>query len=117
MKNKTLLNFGVGDESWQIILLSKSAYIEKFGKETVAMCDTSEQTISFNIEEYTEEILAHELMHAYISLLMLNDCNHIHIADFEELICNIMGKYVYVYYNNYNKLRAQISKYMKRKKI
>ncbi|MEO5367577.1 MAG: SprT-like domain-containing protein [Magnetococcus sp. WYHC-3] len=84
----------IGGDTWTIQLISNRSYIKKHNsKDTAGMTNLSKKTIDLNKSEYSEEILIHELAHAFLYYQSIQNLD-LDRDGWEEVYCEFIGKHL-----------------------
>ena len=90
MKTK-VISYSVYGELWKFHLSPARSYIRKFGSDSEAICLLKEREVWFRYDEFTPQVVAHELMH----ILFLQSNHHSAELDghqIEELAAEILAR-------------------------
>lgn len=81
-------------ETWYATAMSDRDYTELYAEDDGEMgeTDTDLYTITFNRDKLTLRVVIHELVHAYLSMCCVEH-TAIDKASFEEIVCDLFGKY------------------------
>lgn len=81
----------IGDK-WKIIIMEEDAFVRRFGNDTAAITILEDRKIYFHHNDFTKEIIRHEIYHAALfqtcteSASLTND-------QFEEVACDVFGRF------------------------
>lgn len=83
----------IGGDIWTIQMLTNRTYTKKHGNDSAGITETTLKYIDINKSEYSEEILIHELAHAFLSYQSMDNLNLGKDA-WEEVYCEFIGKHL-----------------------
>lgn len=91
------IKFQVCGITWQATSLSKKKYIKKADGDdkSVAITISSKQKMYFLKESLSLKNVIHEVVHAHIHYLHLNNWMDVSLSDFEEVIAGMMEERIY----------------------
>jgi hypothetical protein len=85
------IKFTVCGIEWEAIALGKNKYQKKESEpRSVAVTRPSSRSILFIRKEVTLKIVLHEVIHAHIHYLHVNNSLDMPLSDFEELIVSML---------------------------
>lgn len=77
---------------WAVVVMPRSRFERKFGASNIAWCDSEKRTLSFSKPSLTEEVLLHEMFHAYMSESCVDSCG-LTQKQTEEVAADLFCKY------------------------
>jgi hypothetical protein len=83
----------ISGDSWEVFLLKRKTFVERFGKDTAAITTYLHKTklrqIYFQPKDKTKGTVMHEVIHAYLSY---RDLSKMSYGAIEELICDFLPR-------------------------
>lgn len=87
------IKFKILDKDWTLRVLKKKKYKKKNGKDSVAITYGYKKCIDVGPKGVRYEIIAHELVHAYMEELCVNSTTNLSIDDLEEIFAELLSKH------------------------
>lgn len=78
-------------DRWKVEVVSKRRMKElsHLSTETAGLCNKRKKVISLSEKYFSEELVRHELFHAYAWYLYLEDTNEMSVEDLEEIYATL----------------------------
>lgn len=92
MRGYPKLKLDVKGHEWTVAILPKWRFERRFGASNLAFCDTEKRTLFFSKPSLTEEVLLHEMVHAYLSESCV-DSAELTQKQTEEVAADLFSKY------------------------
>ena len=90
-KPKAQVRVLINEDEWTCRLWRSKTYEKMHGDDSGAITDVVEKTIDFRDDEFTLEVVGHELTHVYFKYLHLDSVVAPKIQDIEEIFSSWLG--------------------------
>jgi hypothetical protein len=81
----------IKDIKWHLALLDDVDYNKKHGTDSLGITESEHRIIDFKKSAFSESLIRHELMHAYISSCCIASMGELTDIDMEEICAEIVG--------------------------
>lgn len=85
------LKIKIKDVNWTTEILDDNIYIKQHDDTSLGITDSDTKNIHFRKSAFSESLVRHELMHAYVSSCCVDSMSEMEPEDMEELCCEIIG--------------------------
>ena len=110
MKINNSLFISIKGVKLSFYLMDNDKYVSEHGDDSKAITDPDEKTVHFNLDDFTYEIVLHELGHLYFTYYVVDNVNYDQLQT-EEAFCTMLmqcygeiginASKIYKYYKNY----------------
>jgi hypothetical protein len=76
--------------SWAVIIVNTKEMKKQKVGDFAGLCVAKDKTIYIHEDDVNIEVVTHELFHAYVSDLHLDDTNEVSLADVEEIFAGLI---------------------------
>jgi hypothetical protein len=87
-----MLEIPVLGNKWKVSLHEEDRYVRRHGDDTAGITIPTTNEIHFNEEEFSREVVIHELCHAFFAETCTGSAN-LNAGQTEEVFCDMIGKH------------------------
>ncbi len=84
--------FKVLNKDWTAKFLKTKAFYKTFEEDCTASAEIEDRIVWFNLDKFNEEVVRHELTHAYLEEMAYNSLT-LDKEQNEEFTCELVGKH------------------------
>lgn len=108
-KSGTTFIIEINEDKWKCVLNTKRAYIKLHGDDSDAITLTTKKEMHFRKDTFSQNVVAHELFHAYWEYLCLDTTSEIKLSDVEEIMAEFMASNYIKFYDKANLIYKELS--------